>query len=312
MNVTGDAACPVTAPGPHTITVSDVTTDSAYTVNLAPAGPTASVSGVARTSKGEALGLWSVAFMPAGQPDQATIVTTAADGSYTAEVPESDDTVELFDGGAPDAPGQDFVRAGGLALTGPTTLDLTQPVVDLHVHVVDSEGRPVVRADMFTTGVGSTATPVPTGHLFAGSSGDVGVQSSNDGATDTSGDATIEVLQSTTASSIYGYYPGQDVDPGPDRVHPVSRPDPHHHASGVRGRARRRIGGRTELGHQPAHRPGDAVGGLATNYVYVPWSTGVIANALPGQAPSSDYVAASGTLVFLPGQTTPSPDHRSR
>ena len=291
---------------PRTLTLGDLTTDSTHTVNLAPAGSTATVSGVARTSKGDVLGtFWSVAFMPAGQPDQATIVTTAADGSYTAQVPESDDTVELFDGAAPDSSGQDFVRAGGLALTGPTTLDLTQPVVDLHVHVADSEGRPVVRADMFTASVGTTASPAPTGHLFAGSTGDVGAQIGEDGATDASGDATIEVLQSTTASSIFGYYPaGPYVDPGPVPFTPsadqtltitlqvcVVLPGVGSVAAPTSGTSQLTIPVTLSV-------PSD-------NYVYVPWRTAVIPNALPGQAPQADYVAASGTLVFLPGQTTP-------
>ncbi len=291
---------------PKTITVSDLTTDSAHTVDLAPPGPTVTVTGVIHSQPDIPAMYWSVAFMPGDAVDQATIVSVAADGSYTAQVPESDDTVELFDGDTPDAAGSDFVRSGGLALSGPTTLDLTEPLVAVHVHVGDSDGRPVDRTDLFTSGVGTAAAPVPTGHLFAGSTGDVGAQGSTDTTTDAAGDATLGgVLQSSAPSTIRGYYSETPcVDPGLIPFTPSADQSltiTLQLCSVVPG-----------VGSVVAPTSGTAqlqipvtLASASDNSVYVPWSTAVIPNALPGQAPQSDYVAASGTLVFLPGQTTP-------
>ena len=44
----------------------------------------------------------------------------------------------------------------------------------------------------------------------------------------------------------------------------------------------------------------------STQTVAVAWTTLSVAGAPAGQAPTSDYVAASGTVTFTPGQTTAS------
>jgi len=44
----------------------------------------------------------------------------------------------------------------------------------------------------------------------------------------------------------------------------------------------------------------------STQTVTMAWTTLSVAGAPAGQAPTSDYVAASGTVTFTPGQTTAS------
>jgi hypothetical protein len=289
------------------LVVDTYTHDASLTAHLLPPQPMVAVSGTALTSKGAPLVNWHVAFMPAGDPGNATVASVDGSGNYSGNIPTNDDTVELFDGFSPMSSVQDMVRAGGLSLTGPTTLDLTESVVDVSVHAETSAHVPVESIDISSDGIASATAPVATGHLFAGSSGDVGAQLSVDGSTDASGNATIELLQTSAATTqLNSLAPAGYQSPAPVVVTPSADQPlnltvlPWPTVEPGLGEVMAPSSGTVELDVPVTlSNPSTQI-----DPVVLHWTT-VFSSGAPGhQAPTSDYTAASGTILFAPGQAT--------
>jgi hypothetical protein len=288
---------------PVTATFSDLSSSGSQTVHLYPPEPTEPVSGVARTSKGAPLQHWNVAFMPTGQPEDATIVTTANDGSYTASVPIIDTSVEVFDGTSLAVP-TDYVRGDGLSVSAPMTLDLTEPVAALSVHVEDSQGQPVSGTDLLG-GLEGTPAPLPTGHLFPGSTGDVGWQFAVETLTDDAGQGELDFLETGADTAVVSsYVPSNYQDPADLVITPSAdqsvtitlEPVPTV-LPGV-GEVVPPTSGTTvvdvpvTLSAAPIKDP-----------VQVAWQTIWSSSAPAGEAPQSDFTAATGMVTFAPGQS---------
>ena len=136
-----------------------------------------------------------------------------ADGSYSLRVDA--DTAELLwvldpSYAPPALPAS--VLSAPITLTGDRTLDLTFPSVDVHVHVVNTDGRPVAGATVTGYPVGSPfVSSVTTADLYPGATTG-GYLSGPTATTDAAGEALVRTLHvdgSTTTIDVSAgsYYP---------------------------------------------------------------------------------------------------------
>ncbi len=269
---------------------------------LAPAQPastpTVTISGTALDSKARALAGWEVDF-----EDSTGHVFTSTDtdlpGTYSASVPVTATRVVLSD--PSDSITGKRMQADGLVLTGPRTLNLTLPVVDVTFLVRDPSRHRL--ADIATGLTVGTHKAVPVPPLFPGATNSVGSQSvsQNYRFTDSSGLTSFTLLDESTYKLTLAALPSGLVHFQSNSVSWVPTAD---RALGVL------------LAPWPTVTPGDAdviptPGG--STVAQVPFTLSAPSNqalrldwqtvANPGTAPTTDYVAAHGFVFLSAGQT---------
>ncbi len=299
---TGSGLQPSTAIPNVTLATASSRTIALPTVDLV------HVSGTARDRGGAILPGWGVTFTSGTDTAHAVTTTTAPDGSYGVDVPDTVDRVTLTEYAAPTTP-KPTVTSTGLVLSGDTILDLTRPTVDVAVSVEDPDGNPISGA-VYVGQLGDPTALIDTGPLFPGATSSKGWQSYVTSLESTpSGPVHVRRLQSPTATaSIFA-----DV--------PIAHLRDWQSASATPA-----LTTDTSVTLQLGLRPTVVIGtttvtapASGTTTVQVPvtlstaplsspvdvlWRTLQVDGAPGNQAPPSDYRVGGGNAHFAPGQTS--------